>query len=126
MLAAFDLDRGQQLHGIDKHAVSGRKLQIGAIDARIQSGVYNDIHTSVGKPKRIALLIRAESGAMRSGNANLAAAITRHIGHLHVLSLSYSTHQDKGDSLLAFDSNGTPLQAYFLPTAVFRDAFSAV
>jgi hypothetical protein len=56
----------------------------------------------------------------------LAAAITRHLRRLQVLTFLYSTHQGKGDSLLVFDSNGLPLQANFLATSVFRDAFSNI
>jgi hypothetical protein len=63
---------------------------------------------------------------MHISQSILAAAITRHLRRLHVLTLTYSTHQAKGDSLLVFDSTGVPLQANFLATLVFRDAFTTV
>jgi hypothetical protein len=77
-------------------------------------------------PPRIALLIRGEEGTMRIGQSTLAAAITRHLRLLQVLTFVYSTHQGKGDSLLVFDSDGVPVQVNFLATSVFRDAFSNI
>jgi hypothetical protein len=87
---------------------------------------FEDIDPVNPTPPRIALLLRSEEGAVRSAQANLAAAITRHLSRPHVLTLTYGTHQGKGDTLLAFDSLGVPLQAYFLSTSVFRDAFAAI
>jgi hypothetical protein len=76
---------------------------------------------------KVALLIRADDGGLlHIRQSTLAAAITRHLRRLQVLTLLYSTHQAKGDSLLVFDGNGVPLQANFLATSVFRDAFSNI
>ena len=93
----------------------------------LESEEFNDIHPLVQPtPPKVALLIRAENGAVRSSQTNLAAAITKHVRHAHVLTLSYSTHQDKGDTLLVFDNAGVPQQANFLATSVFRDAYTAI
>lgn len=63
---------------------------------------------------------------MRISQSVLAAAVTRHLRRLKVLTFLYSTHQAKGDSLLVFDSIGVRLQANFLATSVFRHAFSNI
>jgi len=75
---------------------------------------------------KVALLLRGEDGAVRSSQANLAVAITRRLRRAHALTLTFSTHKDKGDTLLVFDREGMPQEAYFGESAVFRDAFSAV
>lgn len=92
-----------------------------------QPGEFDDIAPIVQPtPPKIALLIRGEDGAVRSSQANLAAGIARHLRNAHILTFTYSTHQDKGDTLLVFDSVGSPLQANFLATTIFRDAFTAI
>lgn len=75
---------------------------------------------------KVALLLRGEEGAVRSSQSNLAVAVTRRLRRAHALTLIFSTHKDKGDTLLVFDREGVPQEAYFGDTAVFRDAFSAV
>jgi hypothetical protein len=112
---------------LNKRISTGQEPQVASTDAPLEPSEFDDIHPVVNPtPPKIALLIRAEDGAVRSSQANLAAAIARHLSRLHVLTVTYSTHQDKGDSLVVFDNAGTPLQANFLASTVFRDAFNAI
>jgi hypothetical protein len=60
---------------------------------------------------------------MRISQSMLSAAVSRPLRRLQVLTLTYSTHKAKGDSLLVFDNTGVPLQANFLPTSVFKGCF---
>lgn len=116
--------RWHQLHAARQRNISQAQSTADAWDLPNE---FDDIHPLVNPtPPKVALLIRAEDGAVRSSQTNLATAVTRRVRHAHVLSLSYSTHKDKGDSLLLFDSTGQPLQASFLATTVFRDAFTAI
>lgn len=111
----------QRRKGTDAATAAADAAALNNVDPDLE-----DIDPVNPTPPRIALLLRAEEGAVRSAQANLAAAITRHLSRPHVLTFTYGTHQSKGDTLLAFDSLGVPLQAYFLSTSVFRDAFSAI
>lgn len=88
---------------------------------------FADIHPIVNPtPPKVALLLLAKDGAIRSNQSNLAAAISRRLRHTHALTFTYSTQKDKGDTLLVFDADGSPLRANFLATTIFRDAFSAI
>ena len=122
------------MHG-SKHKSSGSGSSSGSSssseppspDAPLEPSEYDDILPIVDPtPPRVALLILSEDGTVRSSQANLAAAVTRRLPHVHVRTFTYGTHKDKGDSLLVFDQAGVALQASFVATAVFRDAFNAI
>lgn len=96
-------------------------------DAPLTPSEFDDIVPLVNPtPPKIALLMRASGAEVRSSQATLAAAITRRLRNTHSRTLTYSTHKDKGDTLLVFDSEGEPLRANFLSTTIFRDAFTAI
>lgn len=123
--AAVALRRWHQQQLSHKRSSTDHKLA--GTDAPLEPSEFDDIAPVVNPtPPRIALLLRADNGAVRSNLANLATAITRHLSRAHVLTFTYSTHEGKGDTLLAFTGLGVPIQANFLATAVFRDAFSAI
>jgi hypothetical protein len=118
--------RWHQTHS-SKHKRSGSGSEPPSPDAPLEPSEYDDIIPLVDPtPPRVALLILSEDGTVRSSQANLAAAVTRRLPHVHVRTFTYGMHKDKGDSLLVFDQAGVALQASFLSTAVFRDGFNAI
>lgn len=77
-------------------------------------------------PAPVAVLIQGSEGRVGVQQMHLAALISRRLRLSHKLSLSYSSHSDKGDSVVLFDADGVPQQVATLATALFRDAFTAV
>jgi len=75
---------------------------------------------------RVALLTLAQSGAIRSGQASLGAAILRRLRGATILTMVHSTHKDKPETLVTFDGSGEPVTVAVQESSVFRDRFTQI
>lgn len=76
--------------------------------------------------RRIALLTLAKDGGVRSGQASLGSAIMRRLRGGANLTMVHSTHKDKPETLVTFDSSGEPIAVAVQESSVFRDRFSRI
>lgn len=83
-------------------------------------------HQLIGRGPHVAVLVQGSNGVVSMQQLALANAISKRLRRPHHQSLQYSNHVDIADSLVLFDSAGEPVEAAFLSTSVYRDAFTAI
>jgi hypothetical protein len=83
--------------------------------------------SSANTPRvKIAILTLGEEGALHSGQAYLAAAVSRRLRNAVTITLAHSTHKEKPETLVTFDGEGAPIAVAVQESNVFRDAFNKV
>jgi hypothetical protein len=74
----------------------------------------------------VALLIAGTRGRVTMQQLSMAMSLTWRFRRAHVITLQYNNYTDKPDSVVVLDRAGTPVEAAFLATPIFRDTFSRI